>query len=119
MSRNRPKASSRFATLLGWSSPPALSPLSQKATRPSDLLHQDATPTFRGTEVSVSGSKDGGWVYPPRRRPAALEGRSAMGVVLAGGLHVLSETHELSLRQNRLKPVESPVDVRLVIEEVD
>jgi hypothetical protein len=42
-----------------------------------------------------------------------------MGVVLAGGLHVLSETHELSLRQNRLKPVESPVDVRLVIEEVD
>jgi hypothetical protein len=42
-----------------------------------------------------------------------------MGVVLARGLHVLSETHELSLRQNRLKPVESPVDVRLVIEEVD
>jgi hypothetical protein len=33
--------------------------------------------------------------------------------------HVVSETHEPSLRQNRLKRVESPVDVRLVIEEVD
>jgi hypothetical protein len=54
---------------------------------------------------------------------ASLAAR-ALGLARIGGrlsrrLHVLSETHEPSLRQNRRKRFESPVDVRLVIEEVD
>jgi hypothetical protein len=54
------------------------------------------------------------------RRPGrAGDPAGRVGAVLAGGFHVLTEPHKPSLRQNRLKPVESPVHVRLVIEEVD